>query len=373
MVGAITAVLAAGTVAVVSQSPAEAHGAPLVPGSRNYLCWLDALTPQGNLNPTNQACRDALTQGGDQAYYNWFGSLRSDGAGRTRGFIPDSAICHGGNSVFAGMSVNSTSTAWPYTRLTAGSTIQVRYNKWAAHPGFFRLYVTRDGWQSGGLTWDDIEGIPQAGQPVRGNPFDEVQNPPDTGPVGSVNGYYYWNVTLPSNKSGRHIIYAVWHRTDSTETFYTCSDVSFDGGNGQVVGVGNPVPPPPPAPPAPNPPPPPPPGPQPPPPPPPGPQPPPPPGGCTATWAQASRWSNGYTGMVTVRNTGTSAINGWTVSLNVGSDTITNMWSGIRTGNTGAVSVRNESYNGSVPAGGSTSFGFQASGSGTPTVGCSTG
>jgi hypothetical protein len=74
-----------------------------------------------------------------------------------------------------------------------------------------------------------------------------------------------------------------------------------------------------------------------------------------------------------VRNTSTSAISGWTVSLNVGSDTITNMWSGIRTGNTGTVPVRNESYNGNVPANGSTSFGFQANGSGTPTVTCSTG
>jgi chitin-binding protein len=373
MVGAITAVLAAGTVAVVSQSPAEAHGAPLVPGSRNYLCWLDAQTQSGSLNPTNPACRNALTTGGDTAYWNWFGSLRADGGGRTTGFVPDNNPCGGGNPTFSAF--GGASTDWPYTRLTAGSTIQVRYNKWAAHPGYFRMYITRDGWASGGLTLSDFEGLPAAGQPVRGTPFDEVQNPSDTGPVGSINGYYYWNARMPSGKSGRHVIYTVWARTDSQETFYTCTDVSFDGGNGQVIGVGNPVPPPPPPPPpAPNPPPPPPPAPNPPPPPPPGPQPPPPPGGCTAAWSQESRWSSGYTGMVTVRNTGSSAITRWTVSLNVGGDTITNMWSGIRSGNTGTVSVRNESYNGNVSANGSTSFGFQASGSGTPVaVSCSTG
>ncbi|HEU5110171.1 MAG TPA: cellulose binding domain-containing protein [Micromonosporaceae bacterium] len=51
-----------------------------------------------------------------------------------------------------------------------------------------------------------------------------------------------------------------------------------------------------------------------------------------------------------------------------------NMWSGTRSGNTGTVSVRNANYNGNVAASGSTSFGFQANGAGTPVaVSCSTG
>ena len=35
---------------------------------------------------------------------------------------------------------------------------------------------------------------------------------------------------LPAGKTGRHIIYSVWTRSDSAETFYNCSDVVFDGG-----------------------------------------------------------------------------------------------------------------------------------------------
>jgi chitin-binding protein len=50
-----------------------------------------------------------------------------------------------------------------------------------------------------------------------------------------VDGYYYWDAALPAGLTGRHVIYSVWTRSDSTETFYGCSDVVFDGGNGEVT------------------------------------------------------------------------------------------------------------------------------------------
>ena len=46
--------------------------------------------------------------------------------------------------------------------------------------------------------------------------------------------------------------------------------------------------------------------------------------------------------------------------------TVTNLWSGTYTQSGGAVTVKDAGYNGSVPAGGAVSFGFQASDSGTP-------
>ena len=49
---------------------------------------------------------------------------------------------------------------------------------------------------------------------------------------------YEWSATLP-DKSGKHIIYSVWERSDSPETFYGCADVNFDGGNGEVIGIGS--------------------------------------------------------------------------------------------------------------------------------------
>jgi hypothetical protein len=69
---------------------------------------------------------------------------------------------------------------------------------------------------------------------------------------------------------------------------------------------------------------------------------------------------------------GGAAINGWRVTVSLPNGTaITNLWNGVNTGTTGAVPVVNQTYNGHLNAGGSTSFGFQANGSSTGvTVSC---
>lgn len=212
---------------VTTAPPAAAHGAMMTPGSRTFLCWKDGLSPQGDIQPINPACAAAVAKSGANSLYNWFSVLRSDGAGRTEGFIPDGQLCSGGNPNFSGY--DRPSTEWPVTHLTAGARLNFSYNAWAAHPGWFYVYVTKDGYDpSQPLTWDDLED----------KPFATADHPPVTGPVGSVEGAYKWTATLPSGKSGHHVIYSVWKRSDSNETFYGCSDVVFDGGNGEVTGVG---------------------------------------------------------------------------------------------------------------------------------------
>ncbi|MER5628435.1 PHB depolymerase family esterase [Streptosporangium sp. NPDC002544] len=72
-------------------------------------------------------------------------------------------------------------------------------------------------------------------------------------------------------------------------------------------------------------------------------------------------WNTGLTASVTVTNTGTSAINGWTLAFTLPSgQTVTSAWNATITPASGAVTARNMSYNAAIPAGGSTSFGFQA-------------
>ncbi|WP_433796697.1 endo-1,4-beta-xylanase [Actinoplanes sp. CA-252034] len=88
-------------------------------------------------------------------------------------------------------------------------------------------------------------------------------------------------------------------------------------------------------------------------------------GGCTAT-VSLNSWNGGY--VATVRVTAGSALNGWTVGVTLPSGgAVTSAWSASNTGSTGTVAFRNVSYNGQVPAGGSTEFGFQGTGAG-PTV-----
>ncbi|GGO24032.1 chitin-binding protein [Microbispora rosea subsp. aerata] len=357
-IGLIVAALSALVSAVVLASPASAHGAMMTPGSRTYLCWKDGLTSSGAIQPKNPACAAAVAKSGVNSLYNWFAVLRSDGAGRMAGYIPDGQLCSGGAIVYDFSGFDLARDDWPVTHLTAGATIQMRYNKWAAHPGTFRLYITKDSWSpTRPLAWSDLESVP----------FDSVTDPPSVGSPGNENAYYYWNARLPSNKSGRHIIYSVWQRSDSNETFYNCSDVVFDGGNGEVTGIGGngnpPVSPSPNPPVSPTP----------------GitPSPSPSPtggqGGCSATYTVTNSWGGGYQGEVTVK-AGSSSISGWTVRWTQPSgSTITQVWNGTLSQSGSEISVRNVSYNGSLGAGASTTFGFLADGtsSGTPTLTCS--
>src|SRR5947199_6658979 len=52
------------TASVVSATPASAHGAMLIPGSRTYLCYEDGLTSTGQLIPQNPACPAAVASTG---------------------------------------------------------------------------------------------------------------------------------------------------------------------------------------------------------------------------------------------------------------------------------------------------------------------
>ncbi|MGX7672992.1 endo-1,4-beta-xylanase [Plantactinospora sp. DSM 117369] len=88
------------------------------------------------------------------------------------------------------------------------------------------------------------------------------------------------------------------------------------------------------------------------------------PGACTATYRMVNSWGGGFQGEVTVANNGSATLNGWTVRLTLASgQTLAQIWSGTNTGTSGAVSVRNAAYNGTLGANASTNFGFLVNGS----------
>jgi beta-glucosidase len=92
---------------------------------------------------------------------------------------------------------------------------------------------------------------------------------------------------------------------------------------------------------------------------------------CTAQFRTASSWSGGYQAEVTVKNTGTGPLAGWSVGWDLGGSTITNLWNGSLTVSQGRATVRNTSFNGTLAPGATTSFGFTANGTaGTPALGC---
>lgn len=94
------------------------------------------------------------------------------------------------------------------------------------------------------------------------------------------------------------------------------------------------------------------------------PTPPPPGGACTAAYRTVNTWSGGYQGEVTV-TAGSAAISGWTVRWPLGSgQSVSQVWNGTLSTSGSTATVKNASYNGSLPASGSTTFGFL--GTGTP-------
>ncbi|MFI5847201.1 glycosyl hydrolase family 95 catalytic domain-containing protein [Micromonospora chalcea] len=89
------------------------------------------------------------------------------------------------------------------------------------------------------------------------------------------------------------------------------------------------------------------------------------PSGARATYAITGSWSGGFQAEVTV-TAGATAIRGWTVSWTFPNGQVINqIWSGTHTQNGANVTVRNVDYNGSLPAGGSTTFGFIGTAGGT--------
>ncbi|WBB47202.1 cellulose binding domain-containing protein [Verrucosispora sp. WMMA2044] len=97
----------------------------------------------------------------------------------------------------------------------------------------------------------------------------------------------------------------------------------------------------------------------------------PPSGACSATYRTVSSWSGGFQGEVVVR-AGNAPINGWTVRWNLSSGQgISQLWNGNLSTSGSSVIVRNVDYNGSLPAAGTTTFGFLGSGSpSTPSLTC---
>ena len=89
-------------------------------------------------------------------------------------------------------------------------------------------------------------------------------------------------------------------------------------------------------------------------------------GGCAAAYRVAGAWQGAFQGEVVVRNSGTSTLNGWTVTVPFASAAmITQLWGGTYTQSGNTVTIRNMPYNGNLAPGTTTTLGFLANTSGS--------
>ncbi|MFC4021676.1 chitinase [Micromonospora sp. GCM10011542] len=92
--------------------------------------------------------------------------------------------------------------------------------------------------------------------------------------------------------------------------------------------------------------------------------------GATASFVKTSDWGSGWEGKYTITNGGGYTINGWSLSFDLpAGSTLGSYWDALLSSSGQRHTFTNRSWNGSIAPGASVSFGFLASGSGSPT-GC---
>ncbi|HZF90297.1 GH12 family glycosyl hydrolase domain-containing protein [Streptomyces sp.] len=86
---------------------------------------------------------------------------------------------------------------------------------------------------------------------------------------------------------------------------------------------------------------------------------------CQVTYA-TNVWQGGFTANVTVKNTGTSAVDNWKLGFTLPSgQSVTNSWNATLSGSSGAVTASPAAHNARIAAGATQSFGFQGTYSGS--------
>ncbi len=87
---------------------------------------------------------------------------------------------------------------------------------------------------------------------------------------------------------------------------------------------------------------------------------------CSAAYSVQTDWGSGFTASLAITNNGTAAITGWTVTYTyAGNQALSSGWNGNWSQSGKTVTITNESYNGSLAAGASTTAGANFNYSGT--------
>ncbi|MEU5983206.1 lytic polysaccharide monooxygenase [Streptomyces sp. NPDC047434] len=201
------AALSAAALVPLTPSVASAHGAVFNPVSRVAACYAE-----GPETPKSQVCKDLVADSGTQPLYDWNEVNIANADGQHQALIPDGKLCSANRAKYRAL--DWARTDWPSTAVAAGS-FDFRVRVTAPHSGTMTVYITKQGFDpTQPLKWSDLDATPVATYATTRT---------------SADGYYHFTGQLPA-RTGRHIVYKVWQRSDSPEAFYSCSDVTFGGG-----------------------------------------------------------------------------------------------------------------------------------------------
>ncbi|MFG1967743.1 lytic polysaccharide monooxygenase [Nonomuraea fuscirosea] len=190
---------------------ASAHGSTTDPASRNYGCWLrwgsDFQNPA--MQQQDPMCWQAW-QDNTNAMWNWNGLYRDNVGGNHEAAVPSGQLCSAGQTQDGRYRSMDTPGAWKTTLL--GSTFSVRLTDQAYHGAdYIKVYITRQGYDATTtrLGWNHLELIRE------------------TSRYAPANVYQIDNLSKGS-RTGRHIVYTIWKASHMDQTYYFCSDVTFN-------------------------------------------------------------------------------------------------------------------------------------------------
>lgn len=180
------------------------HGTVTSPASRVWNCYQE--NPE---NPNSAPCIAAVASHGKQPLYDWNAINQGSVNGQHMLYVQNGNLASGGKpNIYGGM--DQVRSDWVATAVTPGA-FTVTWTNSAPHAtAYYDVYITKADWTPDQpLTWDSLVLL------VRTDP---------SAAASTVN----IPVTLPQ-RTGKHVIYSVWQRSDSPEAFYSASDVDFGG------------------------------------------------------------------------------------------------------------------------------------------------
>ncbi|MGW4892508.1 lytic polysaccharide monooxygenase auxiliary activity family 9 protein [Kitasatospora sp. NPDC004240] len=189
----IGAAVAALAVPLAMAVPAQSHGFINLPPSRAALCGANVVKNCGDIRWEPQ-------------------SVEGPKGFPSRG-PADGTICAGADARWAPLD-NPRNGAWPTTKVTAGQQRTFTWEIEARHATTnFKYYLTKPG-------YDATQKITRANLDLV--PFLTV----DYGgrqPAATTTH----TATLPTGRTGHHVVVAVWEIADTANAFYSCTDVQF--------------------------------------------------------------------------------------------------------------------------------------------------
>ena len=200
--------------ALVSNADLHAHGNVVYPASRVYRVF-----ESDPNNPDFALAQAAVAIDGTGPYLGWSALSRSipeaNAAGLPPAFdyspwMPDGQLASAGRTDPSSTSYTGTyigldqvSADWPTAPVIAGSTIQVDFRAVVSHSTpAWDVWMTSPDWDANTpLNWAQME---------------YLTRPTPT----LVGGHYYFDLDIPADRTGHHVLWITWHRNDATAQVY---------------------------------------------------------------------------------------------------------------------------------------------------------